>query len=406
MPRISQRAETVPLSPFRKLIPVANAAKARDVHVHHLNIGQPDILTPPEAVQRFRDLDWDILSYSPSNGTLSYRQALVDYYARYEVELTTDQIAVTTGGSEALLMLFMACLDPGDELIVPEPFYANYNGFAHMAGIQIRPITCRIEDGFQLPSPDEFAGCVGPRTKAIMITNPNNPTGACYSNEHLEQLAEICRRNELFFFADEVYREFNYIGKASSLLGLKNLEEQAVVIDSVSKRYSATGARVGTVASRNAEVMAAIDRFAKLRLSPPGLGQMLSECMLQNDAAYLDEVQDAYRNRRDVVYRRLQAMPGVFSYRPGGAFYCFARFPIEDSEHFCHWLLSEFEYEGETVMLSPGPGFYATPGLGKDECRIAYVINEAELERAMDCLEKALEVYATVEASTLTHATA
>ncbi|MEO0626095.1 MAG: pyridoxal phosphate-dependent aminotransferase [Bacteroidota bacterium] len=397
MPSISTRAKTVPLSPFRKLIPIADEAKANGVHVYQLNIGQPDILTPPEAVQQFKELDWDILPYSPSKGILSYRLALVDYFGRYGVDLHADQVAVTTGGSEALLLLFMACLDPGDELIIPEPFYANYNGFAHMAGVHIEPISCQIEDGFQLPSPEEFARKIGPKTKAIMITNPNNPTGACYSPDQLEQLADICRANGLFFFADEVYREFNYTSRPSSLLGIQNLDDQAVVIDSVSKRYSATGARVGAIASRNAEVMAAIDRFAKLRLSPPGLGQMLSECMLQNDDAYLDEVQEEYRNRRDLVYRRLQAMPGVFSYRPGGAFYCFARFPIQDSEHFCHWLLSEFNHKGSTVMLSPGPGFYATPGLGKDECRIAYVLNETELDAAMDCLEEALRVYAREE---------
>ena len=393
MPQVSHRSDTVPLSPFRKLIPLADKAKADGRHVYHLNIGQPDIKTHPRAVAQFRKLEWDVLEYSPSNGIGSYRQALTRYYDRFGVSLTAENILVTTGGSEAILFFMLACLDPGDEIIVPEPFYANYNGYAHIADVRVVAITSNIEDGFSLPSPEAFANKITRRTRAIIITSPNNPTGACYTDAEMESLATIVKDNDLFLCADEVYREFAYEAPLRSVLQLPGLEEHAIVIDSVSKRYSATGARVGALVCRNPAILAAVDRFAKLRLSPPGLGQMLSECMLENDTDYLVEVKADYQARRDTVYRRLQAMPGVFSYRPGGAFYCFARFPIADSEDFCRWLLEDFEHEGATVMLAPGPGFYATPGLGKDECRIAYVLNVDDLERAMDCLERALEVY-------------
>jgi aspartate aminotransferase len=393
MPKVSHRSETVPLSPFRKLIPLADKAKAAGRHVYHLNIGQPDIKTHPSAVERFRKIDWEVLEYSPSNGIASYREALTDYYARFDVALKADNIMVTTGGSEAILFFMLSCLDPGDEIIVPEPFYANYNGYAHIADVRVVAITTQIEDGFSLPSPEAFANKITNRTRAIIITSPNNPTGACYSDEEMTSLADIVKQHDLFLCADEVYREFAYDQPLRSVLQIPGLEEHAIVIDSVSKRYSATGARVGALVCRNPEILAGVDRFAKLRLSPPGLGQMLSECMLQDDTAYLAGVKEDYRNRRDTVYRRLQAMPGVFSYSPGGAFYCFARFPISDSEDFCRWLLEDFEYEGATVMLSPGPGFYATPGLGRDECRIAYVLNVDDLEKAMDCLERALQVY-------------
>ena len=393
MPTVSHRSETVPLSPFRKLIPVADRAKAAGRHVYHLNIGQPDIKTHPRAVEQFRKLEWDVLEYSPSNGIASYRQALTRYYERFDVQLSAENILVTTGGSEAILFFMLACLDPGDEIIVPEPFYANYNGYAHIADVRVVAITSHIEDGFSLPSPEAFANKITRRTRAIIITSPNNPTGACYTDEEMNSLAEIVKENDLFLCADEVYREFAYEAPLRSVLQIPGLEEHAIVIDSVSKRYSATGARVGALVCRNEDILAGVDRFAKLRLSPPGLGQMLSECMLNDDTAYLAGVKDDYRARRDTVYRRLQGMPGVFSYRPGGAFYCFARFPITDSEDFCRWLLEDFEHEGATVMLAPGPGFYATPGLGRDECRIAYVLNVDDLEKAMDCLAAALLVY-------------
>lgn len=394
MPSISHRSTTVPLSPFRKLIPLADAAKARGRHVYHLNIGQPDILTPPAAIQKFKEAPLDILAYSPAEGHRSYRKALVDYYLRYDIALEPDNVIVTTGGSEAILFFMLACLDPGDEIIVPEPFYANYNGFGHIADIRVVPITCQIEDGFALPPMEAFAAKVTPRTKAIFITNPNNPTGCCYSPENLKKLGAIVKEHDIFLCVDEVYREFAYgDNEFLSALSIDSLEEHAVVIDSVSKRYSACGARVGALVTRNREVTDAISRYAKLRLSPPGLGQMLSEFMLQDDTAYLAGVKEEYERRRDVVYKRLQKMAGVDSYLPGGAFYCFARFPVESAEDFCRWLLEDFEYQGATVMLSPGQGFYATPGLGKDEVRIAYVLNEKDLHAAMDCLEKALATY-------------
>ncbi|MEL6655030.1 MAG: pyridoxal phosphate-dependent aminotransferase [Bacteroidota bacterium] len=394
MPGISHRSTTVPLSPFRKLIPIANAAKAQGRHVYHLNIGQPDILTPPAALSKFRETPLEILAYSPAEGLLSYREALVDYYQRYEIGLEAENIIVTTGGSEAILFFLLSCLDPGDEIIIPEPFYANYNGFAHIADIRVIPITCQIEDGFALPPKEAFASKVTPRTKAIFITNPNNPTGCCYAPEDLHGLAEIVKEHDIFLCVDEVYREF-YYGENTflSALSIPELEEHAVVIDSVSKRYSACGARVGALVTRNTEVTDAISRYAKLRLSPPGLGQMLASYMLQDDAAYLTGVKEEYERRRNLVFDRLQAMPGVTSYLPGGAFYCFASFPVDSAEDFCRWLLEEFDYQGATVMLSPGQGFYATPGLGKDEVRIAYVLNEQDLGSAMDCLEKALETY-------------
>lgn len=393
MPSVSHRSITVPLSPFRKLIPLADAAKEAGRHVYHLNIGQPDIKTPPKAVAAFREIDWDILPYSPSNGTPSYRKALAHYFTRFDIQLDPSEILVTTGGSEAILFFMLACLDPGDEMIVPEPFYANYNGFGHIADVRVTSITSYIEDGFRLPSPEAFADKITPRTRAIMITNPNNPTGCCYSPEELQQLADIAIEHDLFLCSDEVYREFSYEQPLSSILQISGLEQHAIVLDSVSKRYSATGARVGALVSRNQEVLASVDRFAKLRLSPPGLGQMLSECMLVDDTAYLEGVKEDYQGRRDLVYRRLSKIPGVYCYLPGGAFYSFARFPINDAEHFCRWLLEDFEHNGATVMLSPGQGFYATPGLGKNECRLAYVLNEDDLDKAMDCLEVALETY-------------
>ncbi|MCB0639431.1 MAG: pyridoxal phosphate-dependent aminotransferase [Lewinella sp.] len=394
MPTVSHRSQTVPLSPFRKLIPVADEAKARGVHVYHLNIGQPDIHTPASAIEKLQQTKLDILAYSAAEGNLSYRKALIDYYARFDLALEPRDIVVTTGGSEAILFFMLACMDPGDEIIIPEPFYANYNGFAHIADVRVIPITCQIENGFALPPPEAFAEKITPRTKAIFITNPNNPTGCRYSDNALEVLARIVREHDLFLCVDEVYREFCYDEEPfTSALHLPGLEEHAVVIDSVSKRYSACGARVGAMVTRNRGVVESVVRYAKLRLSPPGLGQILSEAMLQDDTDYLSGVKEEYERRRDLVARRLAAIPGVVSYVPGGAFYCFARFPVQSSEDFCRWLLEDFSHEGKTVMLSPGQGFYATPGLGRDEVRIAYVLNETDLNGAMDCLEAALAVY-------------
>lgn len=394
MPSISRRSLHVPLSPFRKLAPIAEQAKASGKHVYHLNIGQPDIQTPAYAIERLQAADLKILAYSPAEGVSSYRQALTGYYAKYDISLTAEEIIVTTGASEGIQMLMYACLDRGDELIVPEPFYANYNGFAYIADVNICPITCDIADGFALPDIAAFEAAITPRTRGIFITNPNNPTGCLYGREALEALADLARRHELYLFVDEVYREFCYDGgQFFSALNLAGAEQHVVVVDSVSKRYSACGARVGAILTRNQAVLEAVSRYAKLRLSPPSLGQMVAEYMLEMDDTYLNETVAEYDRRREAVYARLQEMEGVESYLPGGAFYCFARFPIDDADRFCKWLLEDFSYQGATVMLSPGAGFYATPGLGLQEVRIAYVLNVADLHGAMDCLQEALMVY-------------
>ncbi|MEM9887433.1 MAG: pyridoxal phosphate-dependent aminotransferase [Bacteroidota bacterium] len=394
MPSISLRGKNVPLSPFRKLIPFADEAKARGTQVYHLNIGQPDILTPQHAVAALQATEIDILAYSPAIGIETYREGLKEYYQTFNIEVATEDIIVTTGASEALQFLMYACFNQSDEIIVPEPFYANYNGFAQIADVQIRPITCTLETGFALPSTADFERVITPKTKAIFITNPNNPTGCFYDEKVLRQLGALAKEYNLYLIADEVYREFCYDGnRFFSVLNLAGMEDHVAVVDSVSKRYSACGARVGAIVTRNEALKEAITKYAKLRLSPPGLGQILAEAMLNNTEDYLQEVYQEYDRRRKVVYRRLQNMKEVVSYLPGGAFYCFAQFPVESSEHFCRWLLTDFEHEGSTVMLSPGSGFYATAGLGAQEARIAYVLNPEKLEKAMDCLEKALEVY-------------
>lgn len=394
MPSVSKRGGQTPLSPFRKLIPIADRAKAAGKKVYHLNIGQPDIETPAAAMAAVRAIDTKILAYSPAEGNASYRKKLVHYYKKFDIELQAENIMVTTGGSEAIQFMFLSCLDKGDEVIIPEPFYANYNGFAHIGDIKITPITSTIETGFALPDPAAFETLIGPKTKAIFITNPNNPTGCFYPREALEELAAIVKKYDLFLFVDEVYREFCYDDQAFfSALNLVDIQDNVVVIDSISKRYSACGARIGALVTYNQDIREAASRFAKLRLSPPGLAQILAEATLDVEDDYLPRVQKEYDNRRKAVYLRLQAMPGVISYKPGGAFYCFAQFPIDDADAFCRWLLEDFEHQGATVMLSPGQGFYATPGLGYNEVRIAYVLNTTDLEAAMDCLEVALMTY-------------
>ncbi len=386
------------MSPFRKLVPYADRAKGAGKHVYHLNIGQPDIETPLYALQQVRENQLRILAYSPAVGQLSYRRKMAAYYRNFGIELGPDQIIVTTGGSEAIQFAMLSCFDPGDEVIVPEPFYANYNGFAQIGNVRIQPITCHIEDGFALPPIEAFEAVITEKTKGIFITNPNNPTGCFYSREDLDQLGRLCKAYDLFLFVDEVYREFCYDGQDFfSALRLEGAEAHVVVVDSISKRYSACGARIGALVTRNEGVLDAATRYAKLRLSPPGLAQILAEATLDMDAAYMKTVVAEYDQRRQVVYNRLQQMPGVVSYMPGGAFYCFARFPVRSAEHFCQWLLESFEHEGATVMLSPGEGFYATPGKGWDEVRIAYILNAQDLEKAMDCLEAALEQYAAME---------
>lgn len=394
MPGISKRAQRVPLSPFRKLVPFADKAKEAGKKVFHLNIGQPDILTPAAAIEAFQKTPIKIVAYSPAVGLTSYRKKLAEYYRKNSMEVGFEQIIITTGASEAIQMLCFACFDEGDELIIPEPFYANYNGFTQIANVKIRPITCSIENGFALPRVEAFERVINENTKGIFITNPSNPTGTFYSKEDLEKLGFLAKKYNLYLIIDEVYREFCFDGQEFfSGLNIEGLEEHVIVVDSVSKRFSACGVRVGAVVSRNEEVLESVTRYAKLRLSPPALGQMISEAMLENEEEYLREVKAEYNKRRMVVYRRLSGMPGVVSYRPGGAFYCFAKFPVENAEHFCQWLLQSFEHKGATVMLSPGEGFYATPGKGIDEVRIAFVLNTEELELAMDCLEEALKVY-------------
>lgn len=394
MPTISQRGQKVPLSPFRKLVPIADRAKAQGKHVYHLNIGQPDIETPASALARVRATNLKVLAYSPALGLTSYREKLVGYYRTYDVDVDIDHIVVTTGASEAIQFLMLSCLNPGDEVIIPEPFYANYNGFAQIAGAVIKPITCHIEDGFALPDVAEFEEQITDRTRAIFITNPNNPTGCYYPEAVLRELGALVKKYDLYLFADEVYREFCYDGNAFfSVLNLEGLDDHVVVLDSISKRYSACGARIGTIVTRNDDLIEAIGRYAKLRLSPPGLGQILAEGTLEMEDNYIAFVQEEYDRRRQVVYERLQQIPDVVSYKPGGAFYCFAKFPVDNADNFCKWLLEDFDYKGATVMLSPGEGFYATPGLGTDEVRIAYVLNTDDLEAAMDCLEQGLAAY-------------
>lgn len=394
MPHVSHRGNTVPLSPFRKLAHFAEQAKSSGKKVFHLNIGQPDILTPPYALQQLKQANISILAYSPAEGWPSTRQAMADYYKRYEVDISPEQVIITTGASEALQLALLACLDKGEEFIMPEPFYANYNGFAHIADIGVKPITCHIKNGFALPSIAEFEAAIGPKTRAIMICNPNNPTGCFYPKETLEALAEIVKQKDLYLMVDEVYRDFCYDDQTFySALKLEHIRDHVIVFDSVSKRYSACGARVGAMITHNEDVLAAVSRYAKLRLSPPALGQMMAEWMMADDELYLAEVKREYLQRRNIVAKALSQMNGVISYSPGGAFYCFAQFPIDDADDFCQWLLEDFEYEGATVMLSPGAGFYATPGLGKNEVRLAYVLNTNDLKQAMVCLEQALLVY-------------
>ncbi len=394
MPEISSRGKTVPFSPFRKLAPFAEAAKSRGKHVYHLNIGQPDIETPDFGLEALRNSKEQIIAYCPSVGNASYRNKLTEYYAKYDMRVHPDEIIVTSGASEGLQFVFQACLDPGDEIITPEPFYANYFGFAHSTGVAIKPITCKIEDGFALPPIEAFEEVITPRTRAILITNPNNPTGAFYDREMLEGLAFLAKKYDLYLMADEVYREFCFDNQTFfSVYNLEEVQEHVIVLDSISKRFSACGARVGAILTRNTRLLQSLTLYAKLRLSPPVLGQLLAEHILGKEGDYLEKVVAEYDRRRQVVFQRLQRMPGVTSYLPGGAFYCFARFPIDDCNLFCQWLLEDFDYKGSTVMLAMGDAFYATPNLGKDEVRIAFVLNCEDLHRAMDCLEAALKVY-------------
>lgn len=390
---ISSRGQRMPPSPIRKLVPFAEAAKKKGTRVYHLNIGQPDIDTPQQVMDAVRQSDFRVLEYSHSAGNESYRRKLVDYYKRVGINVTHEQILITTGGSEAILFGFMACLDEGDEVIIPEPFYANYNGFAVEAGVKVVPVTSSIETGFALPPIEEFAKLISPKTKAIVICNPNNPTGYLYSRAEMEVLRDIVRKHNLYLFSDEAYREFCYEGSHISAMQLEGLDEHVLLMDTISKRYSACGARIGALVCKNQEVVQAALKFAQARLSPPGLAQILGEAAVDLPENYFDETKAEYRKRRDTLVKRLNAIPGVFCPNPGGAFYAMARLPIDDADTFCRWLLESFTHKGSTVMLAPASGFYGTPGLGKQEVRLAYVLNCTALNEAMDCLEAALEAY-------------
>ncbi len=394
MPVISHRGSLMPPSPIRKLVPYAEAAKKKGVKVYHLNIGQPDIETPKQILDAVKNTDMKVLEYSHSAGFESYRKKLTEYYGRNNINVTIDDIIVTTGGSEAILFAVMACLDPEDEIIIPEPFYANYNGFSTSAGVKIVPIPSYIEEGFALPSIEAFEKAITPKTKAIMICNPNNPTGYLYSREELEILKQICLKHDLFLFSDEAYREFCYDGqKHISALSLEGLEQHAILMDTISKRYSACGGRIGAFVTRNKEVLAAAMKLAQARLSPPSFAQILGEAAVDLPANYFDGVHAEYNARRDLLVSRLQAMPGVTCPMPGGAFYAMAKLPVQDSEKFCQWLLESFSHNGATVMMAPAAGFYATPGKGRNEVRLAYVLNREDINAAMDCLEAALKEY-------------
>ena len=384
----------MPPSPIRKLVPYAEQAKRNGTTIYHLNIGQPDIETPATMLDAIHNFSPKVVEYSHSAGMESYRKKLVKYYADYNIALDYQDIMITTGGSEAIEIAMMTCLNEGDEVIIPEPFYANYNGFSRQADVRVVPVRSFIESGFALPSKEAFEAVITPRTKAIMICNPGNPTGYLYSREELESLKELVLRYNLFLFSDEVYREFCYDGKTyTSVMHLDGLDQHTILLDSVSKRYSACGARIGALISKNKEVMATALKFAQARLSPPTFGQVAAEAAIDTPAAYFAEVKAEYTRRRDYVVERLNAMQGVFCPKPSGAFYCIARLPINDADDFCRWLLEDFQFNKQTVMLAPATGFYSTPGAGSNEVRLAYVLNLKDLEAAMDCLQEALKQY-------------
>jgi len=394
MPSISNKAVKMPESPIRKLVPFAEKAKAKGVSVFHLNIGQPDIETPEVALNAIKNFDNKVIEYSHSAGFQSYREKLANYYKNTGIDVDAQDIIITTGGSEALTFGFMSTCDTNDEVIIPEPFYANYNGFAVAAGLNVVPVTASIENGFALPPVSEIEKKITPKTKAIVICNPGNPTGYLYSKEELEQLREIVLKHDLFLFADEVYREFCYDGAVPfSVMNLEGMENNVIMIDSVSKRYSMCGSRIGCLVSKNKEVMASVLKFAQARLSPPTIDQISSEAALNTPQSYFDNVVEEYVERRNIMVEGLNNIPGVFCPKPSGAFYCVAKFPVDDAEKFCQWLLEEFEYEGNTVMMAPASGFYSTKGEGKQEARIAYVLNQDALKGAVKCLEEALKVY-------------
>jgi aspartate aminotransferase len=390
---ISERGQQMPASPIRKLVPFAESAKQKGVKVYHLNIGQPDIETPKAIMDAVKNTDIKVLEYSHSAGNESYRKKLVQYYKSVGIEVTHNEIIITTGGSEAILFGFFTCLNVGDEVIIPEPFYANYNGFATAAGVKVVPITSYIETSFALPPISNFEKAITNKTKAIVLCSPNNPTGYLYSKAEMEQLKELCLKYNLYLFSDEAYREFCYDGAYVSAMHLQGLEQNVVLMDTISKRYSACGARIGAFVTKNKEVYNAAMKFAQARLSPPGLAQIMGEAAIDLPSNFFDAPKAEYKKRRDVLVARLNAMPDVFCPNPGGAFYAIAKLPIDDADKFCQWLLEGFSFNNQTVLLAPATGFYSTKGLGKNEVRLAYVLNVDAINAAMDCLQEALKVY-------------
>ena len=394
MPHISQRAIDMPASPIRKLAPLASAAKERGVHVYHLNIGQPDLPTPQKGLDVLRHIDRKVLEYSPSQGFKSYREKLTGYYKKYDINLTADDIIITSGGSEAVLFAFLSCLNPGDEIIVPEPAYANYMAFAISVGAKIKTIATTIEEGFSLPKVEKFEELINEHTRAILICNPNNPTGYLYTRREMNQIRDLVKKYDLYLFSDEVYREFIYTGSPYiSACHLEGIENNVVLIDSVSKRYSECGIRVGALITKNEEVRSAVMKFCQARLSPPLLGQLVAEASIDEPEEYSREVYDEYVERRKCLIDGLNRIPGVYSPIPMGAFYTVAKLPVDNAEKFSAWCLTDFEYEGQTVMMAPAAGFYTTPNAGINQVRIAYVLNKDDLHKALFVLQKALEAY-------------
>lgn len=394
MPLLSERSQAMPQSPIRKLAPLAAQAKEKGIHVYHLNIGQPDLPTPATALDAIRNIDRTILEYSPSQGFLSYRKKLVDFYARYNIHVTADDIIITTGGSEAVLFAFMSTLNPGDEVLITEPFYANYLAFAISCGAVIKTISTTIDEGFCLPKVDKFEEMITDRTRAIMICNPNNPTGYLYTRREMNQIRDLVKKHDLYLISDEVYRDFIYTSSPYiSAFHLEGIEENVILIDSVSKRYSECGIRTGALVTKNKEVRKSVMKFCQARLSPPLIGQIAGEASLEADENYMQDAYEEYLERRKFLIDRINRISGVYSPIPMGAFYTVAQLPVDDSEKFCAWCLSDFSYEGQTVMLAPASGFYMHPEMGRNEVRIAYVLCKQELAKAILVLEKALEAY-------------
>ena len=394
MPKLGKRSKVMPSSPIRKLVPFAEAAKKKGIHVYHINIGQPDIKSPQVFLEAYRNHNLEVIPYGHSAGLWEYRDELVRYYARFNIDLSSDEIVVTTGGSEAIIFTLMATMDPGDEVIIPEPFYTNYNGFAIEAGVKIVPVTSRVENGFRLPAKEEIEKKITAKTRAIMICTPNNPTGYVYTLAEMETLRQLVLKYDLYFFSDEVYREFIYDGAVyTSVMHLEGIRDRAVLLDSISKRYSVCGARIGCLATHNKDILDAGLRLGQARLCPPTVEQLAAKAAINTPQSYFNEVIKEYRNRRDVVFEELDKIPGIVALKPQGAFYTIVKLPVDDADKFSQWLLQEYQSNNETIMLAPGNGFYATPGKGKDEVRIAFVLKVGDMRRSIEILGEALKVY-------------